>query len=214
MKNYFIVTLLLKKKFKLYGSYDPSGDILVVQGIEQISSPNGMFDREKIKKEISLAKQNGFIVLVETRNRNYQKIAPIISLSDKGDAQRPLQDIYYEYFKSMFHSQQIDVGNRETDINAFLNRVKESFDPRSGKIIYEFKQFDNELRAIVLFVAAHIDPPKGVGHFMEVERQMNRLPEKKTKIDRMKHAIGLGMDEKADTYWEDRIAKTQANFKY
>jgi hypothetical protein len=214
MKNYFIVTLLLKKKFKLYGQYDPGSDILVVTRDEVISEPNGMFDREKLEKEISIVKQNGFTVLVETRNRNYQKLAPIITLSDKGDDQRPLQDIYFEYFKSMYHSQQIDVGDRETDITAFLNRVKESFDPRSGKIIYEFKKFDNLLRAIVLLVAAHIDPPKGVGHFMEIEQSMNHLPKKKSKIDRMRHAVGLGMDEQMDANYEDLIKKTQANFKY
>jgi len=215
MKNYFIATLLHKKKYKLYGSYDPSSNILLVSKIEQISSTNGMYDREKLVKEISIVKQNGFTVLVETRNRHFQKYAPIIMLEDRGDDQRPLQDIYFQYFKSHYYAQELDVGEiGDEKVKHFLSTVKESYDPRSGKINYEFRKFDNEFRAVILLVGAHTDPPKGVGHFMEIEKAMDHLPKTKTKVERMRHAVGLGWDEKLEAKLEERIKKTQTSFKY
>jgi hypothetical protein len=215
MKNYFIVTLLHKNKYKLYGQFDPSSNILLVSKVEQISKANGMYDREKLVKEISIVKQNGFTVLIETRNRHFQKYAPIIMLEDRGDDSRPLQDIYFQYFKSHYYAQELDVGAiGEEKVKFFLSTVKESYDPRSGKIQYEFRKFDNEFRAVILLLAAHTDPPKGVDHFLEIERSMNHQPKKKSKTDRIRHAVGLGWDEQQDAIQEELIKKTQQNFKY
>ncbi|MBU2648782.1 hypothetical protein KKI24_29005 [bacterium] len=214
MKNYLIATLLFEKKFKLYGSFDPASNILVVTQLKQISQANGIFDRESLIKELQIAKEGGLMTLVETRDKSFLKHSPIITLSDRNEDSRPYQDVYYEHFKSMYQSQQVDVGKeRKEAISAFLNRVKENYDPRTGKINYEFKKFDNELRAIILLVAVHVDPPKGVNFALDIERSMGQVPRTKTKIERMKYAVGIGMDKKSNAYWEKRIEETQKNFK-
>ncbi len=216
MKNYFVVTLLQTKKYKLYAQHDPASDVLTVSKIEHISNTVGLYSKERLFKEIEIVKKNGYQVLVETRNEKaFRKLAPLIVLNERGDENRLHQDIYYEYFKAMFQAQELDVGeDLKSQVDVFAKRVAEVVDEKTGRVTYKFRKFDNELRAIVLLVAAHVHPPKGLGYFQAIEREMQTQAPPKSRVERIKFAVGIGWDRKVDEDWDKRIEETQAKFTY
>jgi len=216
MKKYFVSTLLYKQKFTAIGFYDPATDILTIAKVERISNPVGMYDKEKLIKQIRLFKEQKFTVLLETRNKKFMDYSPIIALSDKGNENRLHQDIYFEYFKSMYESQEIDVGGDTgmEQAKALIHRTTENIDDKTGKVTYNFRKFDSELRLYILMVAAHVNPPRGVSHFLAIEKEFEKKPPGKTSSERIRYATGIAWDERLLKRQEKMIEATQKNFKY
>jgi hypothetical protein len=196
MKQYFIATLIHRKKYKLYATYNKQSDVLVVTSIDRISGAFGGFDKTQLIEEIEIAKNNGCIVMIETRNKKYQKSAPIIDMSARGNENRLNQDIAFEHFKSMTDSQELDVGNSLlTKVSTFKKQTRQIIDEKTGRISYKFKTFENELQPILVLIYAHIHPPMGVDYFITVQKAIMNQKPNIDRIAKKKHAVTVGYDE-------------------
>ena len=214
MRNYLVASLMYEAKFKAIGAFDPSSNIMVVLELERIDR-NGMFDRGKLLKEIQLAREDGFQTLVETRDKTFIKHTPIIALSDRSEDSRLCQDVYFEHLESMMLSRLIDVGKENQDrIATRIKQVRKTINQTTGRIVYEFKNLGkDELPTLMLLVSLHVDPPRGVNFALGIEQAMRAAPIPKSKVERMKYAVGLRVDEENDAYWEKRIEETQKKFQ-
>lgn len=216
LKRYYVATIMLDKKYEAAGFWDQAKDVLVVERVKSISTGRGLFKKETLVDKIEKLKSKGTKTLIETKNQQYLKHSPICALSDRKEDTRPMQDIYFEYFKAMYHAQEIDVGKtlKEKTGTFFRSWVKEEMDPKTGKITYKFNKFDNEFRAIVLMVALHVNPPKGVNHFINVEKQIVDQQPGKSRLERLKYALTKGVDDKLLNSFEARLEATQKTFEY
>ena len=215
MKHYFIATLIHRKKYKLYATYNKQSDVLVVTSIDRISGAFGGFDKTQLIEEIAIAKNNSCIVMIETRNKKYQKFAPIIDMSARGNENRPNQDIAFEHFKSMTDSQELDVGNSLlTKVSTFKKQTRQIIDEKTGRITYQFKTFENELQPLLVLVLTHIQPPKGISYFIEVEKNIVKPDLGLSRTQRKQYAVTHGYDEILRKQMAERIKKTQAKWKY
>ena len=215
MKHYFIATLIHRKKYKLYATYNKKSDELVVTSIDRISGALGGFNKNQLIEEIEIAKTNGCIVMIETRNKIYQKFAPITDMSARGNENRPNQDIAFEHFKSMTDSQELDVGDSlQTKISTFKKQTRQIIDEKTGRITYHFKTFENELQPLLVLILTHIQPPKGISYFLEVEKNLAKPDLRLSRTQRKQHAVTHGYDAVLRKRFEERSKKTQAKWKY
>ncbi len=214
---YWTATVAHSAKYIVRALYSPSSHSLVIperDGISRISNALGFYDRSLFIEKLKIAREAGMITLVETRDEKFVKHSPIIDLGGRSRDLRSLRDRYYEKFKGMFEAGEISFpkGGQES-IAPMLRNVREKFNPVNSRTVYDFsKAQNNELMALLVLIAAHVDPPKNLGYFLEVERGMSRpIRESMTKTQRMMASLDkYELDLQRD--FDERTAEAQKRF--
>ncbi len=205
MRRFYIVSALQKNKYELYAAETEHG-ILVIDEIIKYSGGvktalNAIISKTKrISENLIQYQQEGVTCLVEEVVQELGKHSPTRSLNDPVDG-RSGRDVYFEHFLALHDSGKLVIPDKnKTAVPS--SKTYEIKVNDAGKITYLHRGGDirGELRAILLLISAHKNPPMTAQWLEEYHDAAFQKKPKLTKTQRIAKALG------PDTEWNRYIA--------
>jgi hypothetical protein len=200
MKKFYVISAAKGKRYELFAMENDAGVLVIDEISEFMPGLLGNLDLFKSKKrqklrELAEYKKDGVSCYVEERRSEFGKEALTLDLNTSIDG-RLARDVYFEDFISLLATGRVILPKDKKGI-APNSKSYETKVSDSGKITYLHRKgdIDGEFRAVLLLIYAHVNPPKGVGYFIQVEKAIINQDPHVDRITRKRKAVTTGYDK-------------------
>lgn len=217
MKKFYIISAAKGKRYELFAMENDAGVLVVDEISEFMPGLLGDLDLFKTKKKQKLRdlagyKKDGVKCYVEERGSEFGKEALTLDLNASIDG-RLARDVYFEDFISFIASGRVILPKNKKNIIP-TSRSYETKVSDSGKITYIHRKGDinGEFRAVLLLMYAYLNPPKGLGFFIELEKNLKQPAA--SRLTRAKRTLWTnvhGWDQMREKELEERRNKAMEN---